>query len=166
MDSLLKVFHQWINQAFRDAIALDVRIDFVLVVAVITQRIEDLRKGLVWQALGDLFRRRAHSPYFYDCSNRRACAFDDWFTAQNLFVSDYVKIFGYDCHFNLPHSVESLPQFLLDTNDLTFPERFHIQSAVKSETDKPSRAMVCLSSILAKGIIPNRTRFSRSLSAY
>jgi hypothetical protein len=26
--------------------------------------------------------------------------------------------------------------------------------------------MVCLSSILAKGIIPNRTRFSRSLSAY
>jgi len=79
-----------------------VRIDFVLVIAVITQRIENLRERQVRETLGDLFRRHAHPPDFYDCSNGRACAFDDWLTAQNLFIRDYVKMFSCDCHFNIP----------------------------------------------------------------
>ena len=98
MSNLLKIFYQRVNQIFRDAIALDVRIDFVLMVAVITQRIEDLRERQVWQTLGDLFRRHAHPPDFYNCSNRRACAFDDWLTAQNLFVGNYI----YDVQLRLP----------------------------------------------------------------
>jgi hypothetical protein len=87
-----------------------VRIDFVLVVAVITQRIEDLRERQVWQTLGDLFRRHAHPPDFYDCSNGRACTFDDWLSAQNLFVGNYIYVFSCDCHFNLPRLVEFLLQ--------------------------------------------------------
>jgi hypothetical protein len=93
MNSLFKAFHQRINHVFRDAIAFDVSVDLVLMIAVITQRIEDLRESQVWQMLWDLFRRRAHPPDFDDCPNRRSCAFDGWLTTQNLFAGDDVKVF-------------------------------------------------------------------------
>jgi hypothetical protein len=52
MSNLLKIFYQRVNQIFRDAIALDVRVDLVLMIAVITQRIEDLRECEVRRRLG------------------------------------------------------------------------------------------------------------------
>src|SRR5262249_45549537 len=133
------VLHQRINQVFRDAVVFDARVDLVMMIAVITQRIEDLRERQVWQMLRNLFRRRAHSPDLNDCSNRCAGVFNDWLAAQNLSVGDDILMFCLFCH---------------------------NQSAVKSEADKLSRSIILGSNILSKGIIPNRMSLSRILSAY
>src|SRR5262249_50040671 len=87
------------NQVFRDSIAFDVRVDLVLMITVITQRIKDLCERQVWKMFRNLFRGHAHPPDFNDCSNGRARAFDDWLAAQNLFVGDDVKVFSCYCHF-------------------------------------------------------------------
>ena len=48
------------------------RVDLVLMVAVVTERVEDLRWREVRQMLGNFFRRDALPPQFDNGANRRA----------------------------------------------------------------------------------------------
>lgn len=70
------------------------RNDFVLVVAVVTQRVKNLRQIEMRQMPANIFWRRALSPQFYYRPNGCPRAPDDWLATQNLIAAGDVKMFG------------------------------------------------------------------------
>jgi hypothetical protein len=70
-----------------DMIALNVCIYFILMVAVVAESVENLRKIQMRQLPAYLFWRRALSPQFDYCANRRACVPDNRLPTQNLIVA-------------------------------------------------------------------------------
>jgi hypothetical protein len=71
----------------------DVAVDLLLMVTVVTERVENLREREMRKPPGDLFRRDAEAPVLDDCPNRRPCALDDRFAAEDLVVRDDVAVF-------------------------------------------------------------------------
>lgn len=73
--------NQRINEFIGYAVARDVAVDLVLMIAVKRERIEDLRQRQVRQPRGDFFGRDAHPPHLDDGAHRRAGVLDDGFAA-------------------------------------------------------------------------------------
>src|SRR5438552_12057279 len=81
-----------INQLLWHAIPLDMRVDFLLVVAVVTQCVEYLRESQMGKVNWDLFRGSTESPHFDDCSDWRARPLDNRFATQDPWIPYYVAV--------------------------------------------------------------------------
>src|SRR5258707_1505875 len=76
-------------------IALNVCIYFILMVAVVAERVENLRQIQMRQLPAYLFWPRPLSPQFDYCANRRARSPDNRLPTQNLIVASNVQMFSY-----------------------------------------------------------------------
>jgi hypothetical protein len=79
-------------------IALNVCIYFILMVAVVAERVENLRKIQMRQLPANLFWARTQSPQFDYCADWGARAPDNGLPTQNLIVAGNVQMFGYGRH--------------------------------------------------------------------
>ena len=70
------------------------RIDLVLVVAVVAQRIKNLRKIKMRQMPENIFWRRALSPQLDYRPNGCPRSPNDWLATQNLLAASDVKMFS------------------------------------------------------------------------
>jgi len=77
-----------------DTIALDVTVDFLLMVVVVTERGERLREGEVGECARDFLWGRAHAPQFDEGANWRARAANDRFSTEDLIIDHDVKLLG------------------------------------------------------------------------
>jgi hypothetical protein len=92
---------QVIGQFVRNAIALDMRIDLVLVIAVVTQRVENLSQTQMRQMPANIFWRRGLSPQFDYRSDGCPRSPDNWLATQNLIAASDVEMFSCSCHAEL-----------------------------------------------------------------
>src|SRR6185437_7495893 len=77
--------------ACRDAVALDILVDLVLVVA---QRIKHLRECEMRQVSRYRLRRDPLTPQLDNGANWRAGADDNWLAMQDAIISDNIEMFG------------------------------------------------------------------------
>jgi len=81
-EAIQGLFEARVNLIFWNAIALDVLIDFVLVVTVIAEGVEYLSQGQMGQTIRDLLWCEATAPKLNNRTDWRASAADNWLTAE------------------------------------------------------------------------------------
>lgn len=73
-------------------------VDFRGMIAVVTQRVENLSQAKVGQVDGNLFGRNSLSPKLDDRPDRRSGTLDDWLAAQDFIVGDDIEMLGFGRH--------------------------------------------------------------------
>ena len=94
MNNLFMTLNQRVDQLFWNPVAFNMRVNLILVVTVIAERIKNLSQCQVWKAIGDIFWETPQAPYFNNCAYRCACSFDNRFTAQNLLIFHDITVFS------------------------------------------------------------------------
>src|SRR6185312_4950716 len=90
--------NQRVQEVVRNTVTFNVAVDFGGMVTVITQRVENLSQGKMWQVSGDLFWRNSLSPKLDYGPDRRSGALDYGLAAQDVIVSDDIEMFRFGCH--------------------------------------------------------------------
>src|SRR4051812_20803766 len=89
---------QRVDFVFRNSIALDVVLNFHLVITEIAQRVKNLCHREVWQSLGNFFWRFSHAPKLDDGAHWRPRTSDYGFTAKNVAVFFDMGMGGWSYH--------------------------------------------------------------------
>ncbi len=112
------------RQLLGDLIAVDVRLDFGLMVRVVTQRIKDLGKGEMREVDRNFLRRDPKAPQLHNSAYGGPCARYDRFSAEDVVVPHDVTVFRCERHSSLSRTLDShalLAQLLTSLNYKPFP---------------------------------------------
>src|SRR5260221_10765979 len=93
MNSSLTVFDARSDGLIRRPVALNVAGDFLLMIAEIAQRIENLCLGKVGEMIRDSLGRDPRSPEFHNRTDWRARPLNNGFAGENAVIADDVPMF-------------------------------------------------------------------------